>query len=126
MKQLRAEDSLDGKNTDGESYTIKGLTMSQAGNALCMLYTDKETGVADEKKPVGLFATNYGTIGNLKLDNVQITSPGDYVGSFAGITVYGKNLTGETAGILRNLMIVSDDAMQKQPVCKGKVTNNRW
>lgn len=109
MKQLRAEDSLDGKNADGESYTIKGLTMSQAGNALCMLYTDKETGDADEKKPVGLFATNYGTIGNLKLYEVQITSPGDYVGSFAGITVYGKNLTGETAGILKNLEVVNDD-----------------
>mgnify|MGYP000606365099 FL=1 len=80
MKQLRPEDSLDGKNTDGKSYTIKGLTMSQAGNALCRLYTDMDTGkVDDEKKPVGLFATNYGTIGNLKLDDVQITSPGDYV-----------------------------------------------
>ena len=110
MKQLRAEDSLDGKNTDGESYTIKGLTMSQAGNALCMLYTDTDTGKADdEKKPVGLFVTNYGKIGNLKLDEVQITSPGDYVGSFAGITVYGKNLTGETAGILKNLEVVNDD-----------------
>lgn len=121
MKQLRAEDSLDGKNTDGESYTIKGLTMSQAGNALCMLYTDKETGVADEKKPVGLFATNYGTIGNLKLDNVQITSPGDYVGSFAGITVYGKNLTGETAGILENLEVVNDDVdAETASFVKGK------
>lgn len=109
MKQLRAEDSLDGKNTDGESYTIKGLTMSQAGNALCMLYTDKNTGDADEEKPVGLFATNYGTIRNLKLDEVQVTSPGDYVGAFAGITVYGSNLTGETAGILENLEIVNKD-----------------
>ena len=110
MKQLRAEDSLDGKNTDGESYTIKGLTMSQAGNALCMLYTDTDTGKADdEKKPVGLFATNYGTIGNLKLDEVQITSPGDYVGSFAGITVYGENLIGEAAGILENLEVVNDN-----------------
>lgn len=109
MKQLRAEDSLDGKNTDGKSYTIKGLTMSQAGNALCMLYTDKETGVADEKKPVGLFATNYGTIGNLKLDNVQVTSPDDYVGSYAGITVYGKNLIGEAAGVLENLEVVNAD-----------------
>lgn len=104
MKQLRAEDSLDGK-----SYTIKGLTMSQAGNALCMLYTDKETGVVDEKKPVGLFATNYGTIGNLKLDNVQVTSPDDYVGSYAGITVYGKNLIGEAAGVLENLEVVNAD-----------------
>lgn len=109
MKQLRAEDSLDGKNTDGKSYTIKGLTMSQAGNALCMLYTDKETGVVDEKKPVGLFATNYGTIGNLKLDNVQVTSPDDYVGSYAGITVYGKNLIGEAAGVLENLEVVNAD-----------------
>ena len=122
MKQLRAEDSLDGKNTDGESYTIKGLTMSQAGNALCMLYTDTDTGKADdEKKPVGLFATNYGTIGNLKLDEVQITSPGDYVGSFAGITVYGKNLTGETAGILENLEVVNDDVdAETASFVKGK------
>lgn len=121
MKQLRAEDSLDGKNTDGKSYTIKGLTMSQAGNALCMLYTDKETGVADEKKPVGLFATNYGTIGNLKLDNVQVTSPDDYVGSYAGITVYGKNLTGETAGILENLEVVNDDVdAETASFVKGK------
>ncbi len=122
MKQLRAEDSLDGKNTDGESYTIKGLTMSQAGNALCMLYTDTDTGKADdEKKPVGLFATNYGTIGNLKLDEVQITSPGDHVGSFAGITVYGKNLTGETAGILENLEVVNDDVdAETASFVKGK------
>lgn len=122
MKQLRAEDSLDGKNTDGESYTIKGLTISQAGNALCMLYTDTDTGKADdEKKPVGLFATNYGTIGNLKLDEVQITSPGDYVGSFAGITVYGKNLTGETAGILENLEVVNDDVdAETASFVKGK------
>lgn len=109
MKQLRAEDSLDGKNADGESYTIKGLNMSKAGNALCMLYTDKETGNADEKKPVGLFATNYGTIGNLRLDDVQVTSPDDYVGSFAGITVYGTNLAGETAGTLESLEVVNDD-----------------
>lgn len=121
MKQLRAEDSLDGKNADGESYTIKGLTMSQAGNALCMLYTDKETGDADEKKPVGLFATNYGTIGNLKLNEVQITSPGDYVGSFAGITVYGKNLTGETAGILENLEVVNENVdAETASYVKGK------
>lgn len=122
MKQLRAEDSLDGKNTDGESYTIKGLTISQAGNALCRLYTDMDTGKADdEKKPVGLFATNYGTIGNLKLDEVQITSPGDYVGSFAGITVYGKNLTGETAGILENLEVVNDDVdAETASFVKGK------
>ena len=122
MKQLRAEDSLDGKNTDGESYTIKGLTMSQAGNALCRLYTDTDTGKADDKKkPVGLFATNYGTIGNLKLDEVQITSPGDYVGSFAGITVYGKNLTGETAGILENLEVVNDDVdAETASFVKGK------
>ncbi len=110
MKQLRAEDSLDGKNADGESYTIKGLNMSQAGNALCMLYTDTDTGKADdEKKPVGLFVTNYGKIGNLKLDEVQVTSPGDYVGSFAGITVYGENLIGEAAGILENLEVVNDN-----------------
>ena len=122
MKQLRAEDSLDGKNTDGESYTIKGLTMSQAGNALCRLYTDTDTGKADDKKkPVGLFATNYGTIGNLKLDEVQITSPGDYVGSFAGITVYGKDLTGETAGILENLEVVNDDVdAETASFVKGK------
>lgn len=122
MKQLRAEDSLDGKNTDGKSYTIKGLTMSQAGNALCRLYTDMDTGKADdEKKPVGLFATNYGTIGNLKLDEVQITSPGDYVGSFAGITVYGKKLTGETAGILENLEVVNDDVdAETASFVKGK------
>ena len=122
MKQLRAEDSLDGKNTDGESYTIKGLTISQAGNALCMLYTDTDTGKADdEKKPVGLFVTNYGKIGNLKLDEVQITSPGDYVGSFAGITVYGKNLTGETAGILENLEVVNDDVdAETASFVKGK------
>lgn len=122
MKQLRAEDSLDGKNTDGESYTIKGLTISQAGNALCRLYTDMDTGKADdEKKPVGLFATNYGTIGNLKLDEVQITSPGDYVGSFAGITVYGKDLTGETAGILENLEVVNDDVdAETASFVKGK------
>lgn len=122
MKQLRAEDSLDGKNTDGESYTIKGLTISQAGNALCRLYTDMDTGKADdEKKPVGLFATNYGTIGNLKLDDVQITSPGDYVGSFAGITVYGKDLTGETAGILENLEVVNDDVdAETASFVKGK------
>ncbi len=121
MKQLRAEDSLDGKNTDGESYTIKGLNMSQAGNALCMLYTDKETGVADEKKPVGLFATNYGTIGYLKLDDVQVTSPDDYVGSFAGITVYGKNLTGDPAGILENLEVVNADVdAETASFVKGK------
>lgn len=122
MKQLRPEDSLDGKNTDGESYTVKGLTMSQAGNALCRLYTDMDTGKADdEKKPVGLFSTNYGTIGNLKLDEVQITSPGDYVGSFAGITVYGKNLTGETAGILENLEVVNDDVdAETASFVKGK------
>lgn len=121
MKQLRAEDSLDGKNTDGKSYTIKGLNMSQAGNALCMLYTDKETGVADEKKPVGLFATNYGTIGHLKLDDVQVTSPDDYVGSFAGITVYGKNLTGDTAGILENLEVVNADVdAETASFVKGK------
>lgn len=122
MKQLRAEDSLDGKNTDGESYTIKGLTISQAGNALCRLYTDTDTGKADdEKKPVGLFVTNYGKIGNLKLDEVQITSPGDYVGSFAGITVYGKNLTGETAGILENLEVVNDDVdAETASFVKGK------
>lgn len=122
MKQLRAEDSLDGKNTDGESYTIKGLTISQAGNALCMLYTDTDTGKADdEKKPVGLFVTNYGKIGNLKLDEVQITSPGDYVGSFAGITVYGKSLTGETAGILENLEVVNDDVdAETASFVKGK------
>ena len=121
MKQLRAEDSLDGKNTDGKSYTIKGLNMSQAGNALCMLYTDKETGVADEKKPVGLFATNYGTIGHLKLDDVQVTSPDDYVGSFAGITVYGKNLTGDPAGILENLEVVNADVdAETASFVKGK------
>lgn len=122
MKQLRPEDSLDGKNTDGKSYTIKGLTMSQAGNALCRLYTDMDTGKADdEKKPVGLFATNYGTIGNLKLDDVQITSPGDYVGSFAGITMYGKDLTGETAGILENLEVVNDDVdAETASFVKGK------
>ena len=121
MKQLRAEDSLDGKNADGESYTIKGLNMSQAGNALCMLYTDKETGDADEKKPVGLFATNYGTIGNLKLDDVQVTSPGDYVGSFAGITVYSENLVKETAGILENLEVVNKDVdAETASFIKGK------
>ncbi len=121
MKQLRAEDSLDGKNADGESYMIKGLNMSQAGNALCMLYTDKETGDADEKKPVGLFATNYGTIGNLKLDDVQVTSPGDYVGSFAGITVYSENLVKETAGILENLEVVNKDVdAETASFIKGK------
>lgn len=121
MKQLRAEDSLDGKNADGESYMIKGLNMSQAGNALCMLYTDKETGDADEKKPVGLFVTNYGKIKNLKLDEVQVMSPGDYVGSFAGITVYGENLIKETAGILENLEVANDDVdAETASFIKGK------
>ena len=122
MKQLRAEDSLDGKNADGESYTIKGLNISQAGNALCMLYTDTDTGKADdEKKPVGLFITNYGKIGNLKLDEVQVTSPGDYVGSFAGITVYGENLIGEAAGILENLEVVNDNVdAETASYVKGK------
>ena len=121
MKQLRAEDSLDGKNADGESYTIKGLNMSQAGNALCMLYTDADTGKADdEKKPVGIFVTNYGKIGNLKLDEVQVSSPGDYVGAFAGITVYGENLTGETAGILENLEVVNDVDAETASFVKGK------
>lgn len=122
MKQLRAEDSLDGKNADDESYTIKGLNMSQAGNALCMLYTDTDTGKADaEKKPVGLFITNYGKIGNLKLDEVQVTSPGDYVGSFAGITVYGENLIGEAAGILENLEVVNNNVdAETASYVKGK------
>lgn len=122
MKQLRAEDSLDGKNADNESYTIKGLNMSQAGNALCMLYTDTDTGKADdEKKPVGLFITNYGKIGNLKLDEVQVTSPGDYVGSFAGITVYGENLIGEAAGVLENLEVVNDNVdAETASFVKGK------
>ena len=119
MRQLRAEDSLDGGQDDaGDPHTIRNLTISQAANVLGWVYADvsdesnsgnqNTTGdnSDDKKKPVGLVATNYGTIQNLKLEAVQVTSPGDYVGTFAGITVCGTDANGTATGVLKNLEVV--------------------
>lgn len=119
MRQLRAEDSLDGGQDDtGNPHTIRNLTISQAANVLGCVYADvtdestygeqNTTGSKsdDTKKPVGLVATNYGTIQNLKLEAVQVTSPGDYVGTFAGITVCGTDADGTATGVLKNLEVV--------------------
>ena len=119
MRQLRAEDSLDGGQDDaGDPHTIRNLTISQAANVLGWVYadgTDESTSGEqnttggnndDTKKPVGLVATNYGTIQKLKLEAVQVTSPGDYVGSFAGITVCGTDANGTATGVLKNLEVV--------------------
>ncbi len=119
MRQLRAEDSLDGGKDDaGDPHTIRNLTISQAANVLGWVYADvsdesnsgeqNTTGGNndDTKKPVGLVATNYGTIQNLKLEAVQVTSPGDYVGTFAGITVCGTDANGTATGVLKNLEVV--------------------
>ena len=119
MRQLRAEDSLDGGQDDaGNPHTIRNLTISQAANVLGWVYADvsdesnsgeqNTTGGNndDTKKPVGLVATNYGTIQNLKLEAVQVTSPGDYVGTFAGITVCGTGADGTAIGVLKNLEVV--------------------
>lgn len=119
MRQLRAEDSLDGGQDDvGNPHTIRNLTISQAANVLGRVYADvtdegtsgeqNTTGSKsdDTKKPVGLVATNYGTIQNLKLEAVQVTSPGDYAGTFAGITVCGTDADGTATGVLKNLEVV--------------------
>lgn len=125
MRQLRAEDSFTGGNDDAEEvHTIKGLSMLQSANALSMIYPDTDAADAeqsgtgqsgtnagnkteeDAKKPVGLFATNYGSIKNLKLEGVQVESPGDYVGTFAGITVCGMDTDNEATGVLKNLEVV--------------------
>lgn len=119
MRQLRAEDSLDGGQDDvGNPHTIRNLTISQAANVLGWVYavvTDESTygeqnttgsKSDDTKKPVGLVATNYGTIQKLKLEAVQVTSPGDYVGTFAGITVCGTDADGTATGVLKNLEVV--------------------
>ncbi len=119
MRQLRAEDSLDGGKDDaGDPHTIRNLTISQAANVLGWVYADvsdesnsgeqNTTGGNndDTKKPVGLVATNYGTIQKLKLEAVQVTSPGDYVGTFAGITVCGTDADGTATGVLKNLEVV--------------------
>lgn len=119
MRQLRAEDSLDGGQDDvGNPHTIRNLTISQAANVLGWVYavvTDESTygeqnttgsKSDDTKKPVGLVATNYGTIQNLKLEAVQVTSPGDYAGTFAGITVCGTDADGTATGVLKNLEVV--------------------
>lgn len=119
MRQLRAEDSLDGGQDDaGDPHTIRNLTISQAANVLGWVYADvsdesnsgeqNTTGGNndDTKKPVGLVATNYGTIQKLKLEAVQVTSPGDYVGTFAGITVCGTDADGTATGVLKNLEVV--------------------
>ena len=119
MRQLRAEDSLDGGQDDaGDPHTIRNLTISQAANVLGWVYADvtdestsgeqNTTGSKsdDTKKPVGLVATNYGTIQKLKLEAVQVTSPGDYVGTFAGITVCGTDANGTATGVLKNLEVV--------------------
>lgn len=125
MRQLRAEDSFTGGNDDAEEvHTIKGLSMLQSANALSMIYPDTDAADAeqsgttqsgtnagnkteeDAKKPVGLFATNYGSIKNLKLEGVQVESPGDYVGTFAGITVCGTDTDNEATGVLKNLEVV--------------------
>ena len=119
MRQLRAEDSLDGGQDDtGNPHTIRNLTISQAANVLGCVYADvtdestygeqNTTGSKsnDTKKPVGLVATNYGTIQNLKLEAVQVISPGDYVGTFAGITVCGTDADGTATGVLKNLEVV--------------------
>lgn len=119
MRQLRAEDSLDGGQDDaGDPHTIRNLTISQAANVLGCVYADvtdestygeqNTTGSKsnDTKKPVGLVATNYGTIQNLKLEAVQVISPGDYVGTFAGITVCGTDADGTATGVLKNLEVV--------------------
>ena len=119
MRQLRAEDSLDGgQDGVGNPHTIRNLTISQAANVLGWVYADvtdestsgeqNTTGSKsnDTKKPVGLVATNYGTIQKLKLEAVQVTSPGDYVGTFAGITVCGTDADGTATGVLKNLEVV--------------------
>lgn len=119
MRQLRAEDSLDGGQDDaGDPHIIRNLTISQAANVLGWVYADvtdestsgeqNTTGSKsdDTKKPVGLVATNYGTIQKLKLEAVQVTSPGDYVGTFAGITVCGTDANGTATGVLKNLEVV--------------------
>lgn len=119
LGQLRAEDSLDGGQDDtGNPHTIRNLTISQAANVLCWVYADaadastsvdqNTTGSRsdDTKLPVGLVATNYGTIQNLKLEAVQVTSPGDYVGTFAGITVCGTDADETATGVLKNLEVV--------------------
>ena len=125
MRQLRAEDSFTGGNDDAEEvHTIKGLSMLQSANVLSMIYPDTDAADAEQsgtgqsgtnagnitaedvKKPVGLFATNYGSIKNLKLEGVQVESPGDYVGTFAGITVCGMDTDNEATGVLKNLEVV--------------------
>lgn len=125
MRQLRAEDSFTGGNDDAEEvHTIKGLSMLQSANALSMIYPDTDAENAEQsgtgqsgtnagnkteedvKKPVGLFATNYGSVKNLKLEGVQVESPGDYVGTFAGITVCGTDADGTATGVLKNLEVV--------------------
>ncbi len=125
MRQLRAEDSFTGGNDDAEEvHTIKGLSMLQSANALSMIYPDTDAADAEQsgtgqsgtnagnkteedvKKPVGLFATNYGSIKNLKLEGVHVESPGDYVGTFAGITVCGTDADGTATGVLKNLEVV--------------------
>ena len=103
LKQLRAEDSI-----DGNDYTISGLSITQAGNSLSALYMDEEK-TDNTRKPVGFIATNYGTIENLKLDKISVTSSDDYVGAFAGINVSGYTLNNTPSGILNNLTVMNTD-----------------
>lgn len=103
LKQLRAEDSI-----DGNGYTISGFSITQAGNSLSALYMDEEK-TDNTRKPVGFIATNYGTIENLKLDKISVTSSDDYVGAFAGINVSGYTLNNTPSGILNNLTVMNTD-----------------
>ncbi len=117
MKQLRIEDSF-----DGDEHTISGLTITQAGNELSSLYPD-ETGEGENagniRKPVGLFASNYGVISNLTLDKIQVTSAGDYVGAICGVTVCGTKTDGGITGILSNLQVQNSGTAEEESFVKG-------
>ena len=91
ITQIRQRDVLDGNNK-----TVSGISVSEVSNALYGAYYTDDRGeqVLADNRPVGFVNVNYGSIENLRLDNIAVNGA-DFVGGFCGINA-GKAYNLET------------------------------
>lgn len=89
IKQLRAEDSLEGRALLGSrKVSVMGLQISSVGNELIYQGDDrpyfKEDGTADTDRSAGLFLINYGTIHGLDFYEHEVWG-GENVGGICAV-----------------------------------------
>lgn len=101
LKQLRKDSVFEGRGI--KTYTISGLSITEASNGDADIYGTKDTGA------VGLFVTNEGTIRDLILDKITVKGTSQ-VGAFCG----------ENAGVLENLTTGNSDPRENPSVLSGR------